>query len=174
VLATVQSTVDLSLSDAPDYLKEAIRGRIQALVNVHALFVESRWLGAGLHRLVAQELTPYRRNDEARVRIDGPDLLLEPNRAQTIAVALHELATNAAKYGAFSVAEGQVEVTWSLEADGWLVLLWTERGGPTVMRPTRLGFGTQMMEQMIRRQAGGEMRLDWRTQGLVCQISLRL
>jgi PAS domain S-box-containing protein len=174
VLATVQSTVDLSLSDAPDYLKEAIGGRIQALANVHALFVESRWLGAELHSLVTQELKPYRRDDGARVRIDGPELLLEPNRAQTIAVALHELATNAAKYGAFSVAEGQVEVTWSLDADGWLVLRWTERGGPTVTRPTREGFGTHMMEQMIRRQVGGEMRLDWRTEGIVCQISLRL
>jgi PAS domain S-box-containing protein len=173
VLATVQATIDLSLSEAPEDLKEAIKGRIQALSNVHTLFVESRWLGADLHSLVTQELRPYRRDDGVRVQIDGPELSLESDRAQTIAMALHELATNAAKYGAFSTAEGRVEVKWSLVADGWLVLRWTESGGPLVMRPTRHGFGTRMMEEMIRREGGCEVRFDWRPDGLVCEISIR-
>jgi two-component sensor histidine kinase len=172
VLATVQATVHLSHSDTPDGLKHAISGRIQALANVHTLFVESRWTGAELHNLVTQELAPYFQDGEIRARIDGPNLLLEPNTAQTIAVTLHELATNAAKYGSLSVPEGRVQVEWSRVADGRLVIRWTETGGPSVMPPTRRGFGTRVMDGMIRRQLKGEMRLDWRTDGLTCEITL--
>ena len=96
-----QATVHLSQSDTPDSLKRVIEGRIQALANVHRLFVESRWIGAELHNLIAQELSPYRREGNGRVRMEGPNLMMEPNAAQAIAVTLHELATNAAKYGAF-------------------------------------------------------------------------
>jgi PAS domain S-box-containing protein len=173
VLATVQATVNLSQSDTPDGLKRAIQGRLQALANVHALFVQSRWIGAELHDLVMQELSPYRRDDGARARIDGPDLMLEPNTAQTIAVALHELATNAAKYGALSVPEGHVQVEWSRASDGRLVLRWTESGGPPVMKPTRQGFGTHVIERMIRGPLNSEMRFDWRVEGLACEIIVR-
>ena len=173
VLATVQATVHLSQSDTPDGLKCAIQGRLQALANVHALFVQSRWIGAELHDLVSQELAPYRRDDEARAGIAGPALLLEPTTAQTIAVALHELATNAAKYGALSVPEGHVQVEWSRASDGRLVLRWTESGGPPVKMPTRQGFGTHVIERMIRGQLNGEMRFDWCVEGLACEIILR-
>ncbi len=171
VLATVQAIVHLTQSDTPDGLKHAIEGRIQALANVHALFVESRWTGAELHSLVTQELSPYCQDGETRARIDGPNLLLEPNTAQTIAVALHELATNAAKYGALSVPKGHVQVEWSRAADGRLVLRWTETGGPQVKSPTRKGFGTRVMEGMIRGQLKGEMRFDWHAKGLACEIA---
>jgi PAS domain S-box-containing protein len=173
VLATVQATVHLTESDTPDGLKQAIQGRIQALANVHRLFVETRWTGAELHSLVTDELSPYYQHCETRLQIDGPRLLLEPNTAQTIAVTLHELATNAAKYGALSVATGHVQVEWSCAADGRLVLRWTEAGGPLVKPPTRRGFGTRVMEGMIRGQLKGEMRFDWRAEGLVCEIALR-
>jgi PAS domain S-box-containing protein len=113
ILATVQATVHLTQSETIDGLKSAIEGRIQALANVHALFVESRWEGAHLNNLVTQELSPYCQDVEARTRIEGPDLLLEPYAAQTIAITLHELATNAAKYGALSVPDGRVHVAWS-------------------------------------------------------------
>src|SRR5262245_4238775 len=105
-----------------------------------------------------------------RAQIDGPDLLLEPSKAQTIAVTLHELATNAAKYGALSVVDGHVEIKWSRAADGRLVLRWTERGGPPVKAPTRQGFGTRVMERLIKGQLKGKMRLDWAVEGLVCEI----
>ena len=108
MLATVQATVHLSQSDTAEGLKHAIEGRIQALANVHRLFVQSRWAGAELHGLVSQELSPYGQDGETRVRIEGPNLSLEPDAAQTIAVTLHELATNAAKYGALSVPTGRV------------------------------------------------------------------
>ena len=172
VLATVQSTVNLSQSKTLDGLKRAIEGRIQALANVHALFVKSRWNGAELSSLVVQELAPYLHDKESRANIDGPQLLLEPNVAQTIAITLHELATNAAKYGALSVVKGRVEVKWSLATDDRLILTWTETGGPAVKKPTRQGFGTRVMERMIRDQHKGDLRLDWRAEGLACEIIL--
>jgi two-component system CheB/CheR fusion protein len=172
VLANVQATVRLSQSDTPEGLKQAIEGRIQALANVHTLFVQTRWKGAELHSLVTQELSPYRKDGETRVRSDGPNVLLEPQMAQTIAVTLHELATNAAKYGALSSAKGHVEVGWSLALDGRIVLRWTETGGPPVKPPRRRGFGTRVMEGMIRGQLKGEMRFDWRAEGLACEIVL--
>jgi two-component sensor histidine kinase len=98
--------------------------------------------------------------------------VLEPDLAQTLAVALHELATNAAKYGALSVPEGQVRFEWSRAADGRVELRWTEAGGPPVTPPTRTGFGTHVMEAMIRGHVGGDVRLDWRAEGLACEISI--
>ena len=171
VLATVQATVHLSHSDTADGLKRAIEGRIQALANVHRLFVESRWAGAELHSLVSQELSPYCQEGETRVRIDGPDLSLKPDTAQTIAVTLHELATNAAKYGALSVPTGTIQVEWSRAVDGRVVFRWTEADGPPATPPTRRGFGTRVMEGMIR-QMNGEMRFDWRAEGLACEIAI--
>jgi PAS domain S-box-containing protein len=174
ILATVQATVNLSHSDTADGLKHAIEGRIRALARVHDLFVKSLWTGAGLSSIVVQELAPYREEGEARVRIDGPHLLLTTNTAQAIAVTLHELATNAAKYGSLSVPKGQVEVTWSRATDERLVLHWIETGGPPAKEPTREGFGTAVIERMIREQLKGEMHLDWRTEGLACEILLKL
>jgi PAS domain S-box-containing protein len=171
VLATVQATVHLSHGDTPDGLKEAIEGRIQALANVHRLFVETRWTGANLHSLAKDELAAYWQGWERRVQLDGPDILLEPSAAQAIAVSLHELATNAAKYGALSVADGHVEVSWSRTADG-IVLRWTETGGPPAKPPTRKGFGTRVMDGMIRGQMKGDMRFEWRAEGLACEIAI--
>ena len=172
VLATVQATVHLTQSDTPEGLKQAIEGRIQALANVHRLFVESRWEGADLHGLAQEELAAYSPGRETRVQIDGPSVLLEPNAAQAIAVILHELATNAAKYGALSVPNGQVRTEWSHEQNGQLVLRWTEKGGPPVEPPTRRGFGARVMENMVRGQFKGELKFDWNPEGLACEIVL--
>jgi PAS domain S-box-containing protein len=172
VLATVQATVHLTQSDSPEGLKRAIQGRLQALANAHRLFVESRWTGADLHDLVRQELSPYCQDGERRARIDGPNLMLDPDIVQSIAIAIHELTTNAAKYGALSVPEGSVDVEWSSAADGGFVLRWTEKDGPPVKSPTRRGFGTQMMDEMIRGQLKGEIHLDWRAEGLACKITV--
>ena len=87
-------------------------------------------------------------------------------------MTLHELATNAAKYGALSVPAGKVDVEWSRAAEGRLVLRWAETGGPPVKPPTRRGFGTRVMERMIRDQLKGEMRFDWRAEGLACELVL--
>jgi two-component sensor histidine kinase len=106
------------------------------------------------------------------VRIEGPQVLLKPDIAQAIAVILHELATNAAKYGALSMADGVVELKWTHETDGRLTLCWIEAGGPVVRTPTRQGFGTRVIGGMIG-QFKGSTRFDWRVDGLVCEIDLR-
>jgi len=166
LLANVRAMVRLSQSDTPEGLRKAIEGRIEALANVHSLFIQSRWAGAELSRLVEQELSPYSK----RTRIDGPRTMLNPELAQAMAIALHELATNAAKYGSLSVAEGYVRVEWAPAAGKRLVLRWTEAGGPPVKPPTRSGFGTNVMEAMIRDHLKGEVRLDWPAEGLACKI----
>jgi len=172
LLANVKAVVHLSQAGTPDGLKEAIEGRIKALANVHSLFVQSRWRGAELGNLVNQELSPYSHEGEERTRIDGPTVMLKPDVAQAIAMALHELATNAAKYGALSRAKGEVHVKWSFAADDRVMLRWTEAAGPPVNPPTHKGFGTDVIGAMIRAHVGGDMRLDWRTEGLVCEIAL--
>ena len=106
------------------------------------------------------------------MRIDGPSTLLEPSVAQAIAVTLHELTTNAAKYGSLSEARGHVDLLWQHRADGQLIFRWTETGGPAVQKPTRQGFGSLIIERMIG-QLKGEAHFDWRPEGLVCEISLR-
>ena len=171
ILATVQATVNLSHSDTTDGLKRAIEGRIQALANVHSLFVKSRWDGAELSSIVTQELAPYLGSGEARARIDGPQVWLPTNSAQAIAMTLHELSTNAAKYGSLSVPEGRLSVKWSRASDGQLTLHWTESSGPPTKKPTRRGFGMSAIEQMICQE--GEIRLDWRAEGLACEIVLQ-
>jgi PAS domain S-box-containing protein len=172
VLANVQATVNLSQSDSIEGLKRAIEGRIRALANVHSLFAETRWIGAELSSIARQELAPYSEKDEARVWIEGPQVLLEPNTAQAIAVTLHELATNAAKYGALSAPSGQIDLKWSHETDGRLTLRWIEKGGPAVRTPTRQGFGRRIIERMID-QLKGRAHFDWRADGLICEIMLR-
>jgi two-component sensor histidine kinase len=173
VLAAVQATVKLSQSDTPEGLKEAIEGRVQALANVNRLFVQSRWTGADVHRIVEQELSPYCGDGDTRARINGPKLNLEPNAAQTIAVTLHELATNAAKYGALSKPDGCVQVEWWCPANGRLVLRWVETGGPAAVPPTRQGFGTRVMDRMVRVQLKGQLLFDWRPEGLACEITVQ-
>ena len=171
LLATVQATVRLSQSETSDGLKRAIEGRIQSLANVHSLFVKTRWIGADLSTISAQELAPYSEKNQQRVHIDGPPVLLEPNAAQAIAMILHELATNAAKYGALSAANGRVDLKWSHEPDGRVHLRWTETGGPKVQTPTHKGLGSRIIEQMIT-QHSGQARFDWPTEGLVCEVTL--
>jgi two-component sensor histidine kinase len=148
----------------------SIEGRIQALANVHDLLIKSRWVGAELSIIAARELAPYRGDVEPRARIEGPHVSLGTNTAQAIAMTLHELATNAAKYGSLSVPQGQVEVTWFHASDGKLILHWTESGGPPAKKPTREGFGTTVIQRMIREQLKGKMHLDWRSEGLACEI----
>ncbi len=172
LLAVVQAAVHLSQADTAEGVKKAIEGRIQALANIHSIFAKTRWIGADLSTIAAQELAPYTEAKQKRVRLEGPPIFLEPNSAQAIAVTLHELSTNAAKYGALSTANGQVDLKWLQQADGRLHLSWTETGGPAVQVPTRKGFGRRIIEQLVAQQAG-KANFDWRADGLVCEITLQ-
>jgi len=172
ILASVQATVHLSHSDTADGLKQVIEGRIEALAKMHDLFVQSRWTGAELRALVTQELLPFRGEAGRRLSIRGPDIILEPGMAQSIAICLHELATNAAKYGSLSTASGHLEIEWSRAAGEGLTLRWTETGGPAVTPPTHSGSGSRIMDKIIEGQFGGEVRFDWRAEGLACEITV--
>jgi PAS domain S-box-containing protein len=172
LLSIVQAIVRISQSDTTDGLKRVIDGRVSALASVHSLFAETRWRGADLKTIATRELAPFSQADERRVRIEGPPVLLKPDAAQAAAIAVHELATNAAKYGALSAPGGAVALEWSQEADSSLKLRWTETGGPAVRKPARRGFGSRVIEEMIR-QLNGEMHFDWRREGLVCEITLQ-
>jgi PAS domain S-box-containing protein len=173
LLAIVQAAVHLSHSDTPEGLKTAIEGRIRALANIHSIFAKTRWIGADLTTIAVQELEPYTQKEQKRVQIAGPPIVLEPDAAQAVAITLHELSTNAAKYGALSVASGRVDLNWSSETDGRLRLSWAETGGPAVHTPTRKGFGRRIIEQMVAHQSG-QTNFDWRVEGLVCEITLQV
>jgi PAS domain S-box-containing protein len=169
LLAVVQATVGLTRADTADELKKAIGGRIQALSNVHTLLAQSRWTGADLRHLITDELSPFGR-EASGADVVGPDLTLEPQSAQAIGMVLHELTTNAVKYGALSVAAGRVRIEWSHAIGGMVVLRWSETGGPPVKPPTRQGFGSRVIDQVVRTQLHGKSRFDWRPEGLRCEI----
>ncbi|MFY9815956.1 MAG: response regulator [Pseudolabrys sp.] len=169
VVAVVQSIMRLTRADSIDEYIGALDGRIGALSNAHRLLAGSRWEGADLTRLVEEEFAPYRASGNERVKSRGPNVLLPPATAQTIALALHELATNAAKYGALSVDPGYVELTWQTEP-GKLELVWTESGGPQIGPPDRRGYGSRAIVAGIERQLGGLVNFDWQASGLRCTL----
>lgn len=172
LLALVQATVQFSAADTTAGIKAAIQGRIQALSNVHTLLANSRWTGADLRTLVIDELKPYCPPDTSRGSVDGPALTLKPQSAQLVAMVLHELTTNAVKYGALSIPTGCVLVEWSLKTNGKFVLRWIETGGPPVTPPTSQGFGTRVLDRAVTAQLRGKSRFDWRENGLACEIEV--
>jgi two-component sensor histidine kinase/CheY-like chemotaxis protein len=170
-LAVVQSIVRLTRATTAESYVAAVEGRIHALSQAHTLLSETRWQGADLQRLVSEELAPYRSGEILRVAIDGPPVFLSAEKAQNVALALHELATNSAKYGALSVASGTLNVTWT-DADGTMTLNWRELGGPTVSAPAVQGFGTKIMNASIKHQIGGNVAWDWQASGLHCILQI--
>ena len=168
-LAVVQSIVRLTRATTIENYVEAVEGRIFALARAHLLLSESRWRGADLGRLVTEELAPYRTHETDKIARKGPDVTLEPATAQAVAVALHELSTNAAKYGALSVKSGRVALSWELRT-GTLILKWVESGGPSVKAPASHGYGSKVIRAAIERQLGGRTILDWRPEGLRCML----
>jgi PAS domain S-box-containing protein len=170
-LALVQSIVRLTRADTIKSYIAAVEGRIGALSRAHTLLAQSRWQGADLARLADEEVAAYRTGDADKIVVRGPDLSLEPRTAQTLALALHELSTNAAKYGALSELAGRVSLTWELKPDR-LVLRWTETDGPPVKAPASPGFGIRVIGASVERQLEGEATFDWRPEGLCCTLSV--
>jgi two-component sensor histidine kinase/two-component SAPR family response regulator len=170
-LAIVQSIVRLTRGSNVSAYMKALEGRIAALSRAHGLLSNSRWEGASLGKLVEEELAPYRTNDPKRIIIRGPEILLHPVSAQTLALALHELATNAAKYGSLSDSAGQVQIEWEMN-NGTLRLRWLETNGPPVTRPRKSGFGTRLIEASISGQLGGTTTFDWDSAGLNLRLTI--
>lgn len=172
LMAMILATVHLTEAATVEELKQAIVGRIQALAHANSLLARSRWPGTDLRQLVEDMLAPYRTCGGRHARICGPDLVLEPTAARSMALAVHELATNAVKYGALSTSAGRVAVEWAPPAGDRFDVRWTETGGPPVEPPTRRGFGTGMIQQLMGLQLEGDVQFEWRTEGLACSIAL--
>jgi two-component sensor histidine kinase/DNA-binding response OmpR family regulator len=168
-LAIVQSVIRLtSTTETTDAFKEAVDGRVRALAQAHELLAQARWQGADIVRLVQEELAPYDATGQ-RVRISGPSVVIAPDRAQTIALILHELATNAAKYGALSVPTGVVTISWQI-VHAELRLAWVETGGPRVQPPSRQGVGTRIIRASASAIRGGHVDFAWPPDGLALTL----
>ncbi|HLW92069.1 MAG TPA: response regulator [Roseiarcus sp.] len=169
-LAIIQAIIRLTRADSIGEYKETVEGRIMALARAHTLLSESRWSGADFHTLVADELAPYRADHAGRIVTSGPPISLEPITAQTLALALHELATNAAKYGALSSSAGALNLTWEVRS-GKLILRWSEVDAPSVRAPSASGgFGLKLISTSIEQQLAGTVSFDWTPRGLKCDI----
>jgi len=170
MLALVQVMLRQTRAATVKEYAAAALGRVAALGRAHTLLSESRWEGADLEKLMTEEIAPFRRTDSTRIRLSGPAVALSPRAAQVFAMAVHELATNAAKHGALSVAQGRASVDWSWRDDGRLALRWMEMGGPPVHAPLRRGLGMNVIERSIGQQLDGEVCFDWSPTGLVCEL----
>jgi PAS domain S-box-containing protein len=170
-LALAQSIVRLTRADEVKAYVNAVEGRINALARVHTILSLSSWQGAELSRLIEEELAPYSLGGQ--IRLAGSEVQLLPATAQTLALALHELFTNSAKYGALSTRSGRLAIDWRVE-DEVLTLRWEESGGPLVTTPKSRGFGTRSLLASVESQLGGQAQFDWRAEGLVCRLEVPL
>jgi PAS domain S-box-containing protein len=170
-LATVQSIASQSLRNAGVDLtvRGAFEGRLMAIAATHNVLTDENWSAASLRQIIDGSVTPYC-SDPAQLTITGQDLMISPKPAVIMALAFHELAINALKYGALSVATGHVDIRWSVEEGDRLDLEWVERGGPTVRRPRRRGFGSRIVELALPGELDGRVDLDYRAEGVRCRI----
>ena len=170
-LALAQSIVRLTRARDVTAYVQAVEGRITALARVHTVLSLSSWQGAEIRGLVAEELAPY--SEAGQIHFHGSEVQLQPTTAQTLALALHELVTNSAKYGSLSTLSGRLAITWDVQ-DDTLILAWVETGGPEVTKPLSRGFGTRSVIASIETQLGGKADFDWRREGLICRLSVPL
>jgi two-component sensor histidine kinase len=180
-LASVQSIALQTgrTAETAEEFESAFLARINALARVHDLLTKVAWEGASLADIIAQTLAPYdgRALPAGRAGVSGPDVRLGPNAAVTLAMAFHELATNAAKYGALSNDSGRIEIGWRIErgAEGELLEInWSEAGGPPISPPKRRGFGTQFLQRALAREFDGRVNLRFTAPGLNCRMRLPL
>jgi two-component sensor histidine kinase/CHASE1-domain containing sensor protein len=173
-LANVLSIIALTRRRAKslDEFVEGLDGRIRALSATHDLLTQSDWGTTQIRAVVDAELAPYRQTDEHRIAIDGPDVPLAPNDALSLGLAIHELATNAAKYGALTRPGGEVSVRWDLVAAQRVRLEWKERGGPPVKATRGRGFGTDLIEKIVANELDSPVLLDFAEEGVTCVLSI--
>jgi two-component sensor histidine kinase len=176
-LAILQSIATQTFRSASRAEREKFEGRLGALAEAHNLLSQEKWQGSELQDVIARVLNPYLLNNPARVRMFGPKVPLSPRLAVVLSMILHEIATNAAKYGALSNDTGTVSLDWEIieESDGRkLRLIWTEAGGPHVTAPVQRGFGSRLIERSARDQLGGEATVDFLPRGVVCTLTSAL
>lgn len=177
VLATVQSVAALSFRNAqgPDAFR-AFNSRLQALARSHELLTRKQWDSAEIGEVVRDAIAPLRGDDDRRFSVSGPPVLLSSAGTVSVSMMLHELCTNAVKYGALSNESGRVSITWTAETrrdDIDFALHWLEYGGPPVVAPTRAGFGSRLIPALAQ-EMGGEVQISYLPEGVSCTIRLRL
>lgn len=176
-LATVQAIVAQTLKDRSpgSDMRETVEARLQSLARSHDLLTRENWEGASLHEVVRQALHPFlRAGDDGKVHMEGRMLRLRPKVALSLGMTLHELATNASKYGALSVEPGRIAICWSTASVGGkasIEFTWQESGGPPALPPARKGFGSRLIEQGLAHELGGHARLQFLPDGVYCAIN---
>jgi len=171
MLAVVLSVLRLTKARSTPEFVSTVEGRIHALAATHNLLSATRWQGANLSQIVEEELAPYRTDHRLRIESGGPQAMLLPATAQAVALAVHELATNAAKYGALSTETGHLRLVWRID-DQALIVDWIETGGPPAVEPKSLGFGLSIVRSSIEAQFRGGVVYDWQPEGLHCRLSI--
>jgi PAS domain S-box-containing protein len=175
ILATVQAVARQTFNSrqSGNTVRETFEARLLALSKAHDLLTRENWDGASLSQIVAEALSPYHRD---RFEIGGSDVRLPPKMALALALALHELATNAAKYGALSVPAGRVAITWRVQPNDppHLILRWQERGGPPVVPPEQKGFGSRLIERSLALELGGDVTITYDPAGVLCEVKAPL
>lgn len=174
-LATVKSIATQTLRQSPssEQFRDSFEGRLRVLAVANDLLTQTSWKGADLRTLSQRALEPFHKSGSDQVTFEGPNLMLSPKAALSFSLTLHELATNAAKYGALSAPLGKVELRWSFRShpDGpLLVYRWRETGGPKVTAPSHRGFGTTLIEKGMAYELNGEVLTEYLEEGLRCEI----
>lgn len=172
-LASIQAIVSQTSRTAVSLaaFTEGLNRRIRSMSRAHSLLTQSRWEGVSIDTLIREELAAYKA-EHANFALDGPDLMLRPKIALALSLAIHELATNAAKYGALSVSAGRVDVSWRFDSSAGLDLFWRESGGPPVGLPDRRGFGSTLIERALAIETGGRSVLTFEPTGVTCAITM--
>jgi two-component sensor histidine kinase len=176
-LAILQSIAAQTFRSASRPERDKFEGRLRALAEAHNLLSTEKWQGSDLQDVIGRVLQPYLLNNSERLRMFGPKVPLAPRPAVVLSMILHEIATNAAKYGALSNDTGTVTLDWEVieeDAKRKLRLIWTEAGGPPVSAPVQRGFGSRLIERSARDQLGGEATVDFLPRGVVCTVTVAL
>ncbi len=174
-LATVTSLAMLTRRGATsvDAYADALTSRLRALSATHDLLTHRDWSNAPLRDVLEAELAPFSKSSDVRLNLSGPDVVLSPNIALSLGLAIHELATNAAKYGAFSVKDGVISIDWAVTVSGDAVrLAWQESNGPTVVPPKTRGFGSDLVEKLMARELNSEVKIDFNPLGVRCALTV--
>jgi two-component sensor histidine kinase len=165
-LTVVQSVVRLTSGEEPGPFRDKVIGRVDALARAQASLSRSNWSGSTVEEVVSQEFCSFA--DPSSWRAEGPEIWLRPEQVQPLSMILHELGTNATKYGALSASAGKVVVIWDADEEGWR-LRWAEHGGPALQTPAASGFGTRLIHRLAG-ELGGQVSTEWRREGLVVEL----
>ena len=173
LLATVQALARLSFGNASslEQAAETFGARLRNLARLHDLLTATGWRGAGLRAVVKEAVGPFQNEEASRIVIAGPEVQLEPEAAQALAMALHELGTNAAKHGALTAPSGRIDISWTRDSTEMVRLHWIEAGGPVVQEPERQGLGLRLIERVLAKDLEGEFKVEFAPEGVRCALA---